>query len=274
MEDHHRAYHIWKEASVKDRILVHIDAHLDFAWFSQDNPLNILEAETLKDMEHLIETVPVWNPSPSIRDRAPDIGNYICSAIRDGIVREFFWLVPDDFLDKRWKFNYWERYIRGILKEIPKHKSCVMVEGRRIRTRFYNCPVTMCTVRDMPLFYGEPVLLDIDTDFFLTDFAAQQNIFLLQIKKRLPWMWPQELVGILKEKGLEPDLITIAYSVEKYFTPLEFKYLGDELKVFLSGQSVSDAIREGFELRNMAQEYLAKTKEVIQCLKENKRLKE
>jgi tetratricopeptide (TPR) repeat protein len=254
MEDHDRAYYAWKDYSVKDRVLVHIDAHMDFAWFSQDDPAHILEAKTLKDVDRLINSVNIWNPSPDQRDTAPDIGNYICSAIREGIVREFIWVVPDDFLDTRRKFIYWKQRIERVLREIPRHKSKVVIEGSWVRTRFYDCPVTVCTASGMPDISGNPVLLDIDVDFFVTDFERQENIYLLQIKKRLPWMWPRDLIEILKGKGLKSDLATISYSVEKYFTPLEFKYLGDELKTLLSGQPVSDAARDGFEFRRLASE--------------------
>ena len=39
MENHDEAYHIWRRANVKDRILVHIDAHHDMWWIPDDAPV-------------------------------------------------------------------------------------------------------------------------------------------------------------------------------------------------------------------------------------------
>ncbi|MFZ6016554.1 MAG: hypothetical protein ACOYU0_02855 [Nitrospirota bacterium] len=47
--------------------------------------------------------------------------------------------------------------------------------------------------------------------------------------KRTPWILPERLVERLTLKGITVDILTISYSVEGGFTPLRYKYLGEEL---------------------------------------------
>src|SRR5271156_61451 len=63
MENHDQAYYAWRDAGVRDGVLVHIDAHHDM-WCIEDN-------------------------------RCITIANFICPALREGIVREAYWVVPD-----------------------------------------------------------------------------------------------------------------------------------------------------------------------------------
>ena len=65
MENHDGAYYIWRDLGVKDRILVHIDAHHDM-WWAEDTKASLVT-----------------------------IANFICPALKEGIVREVFWVVPD-----------------------------------------------------------------------------------------------------------------------------------------------------------------------------------
>ena len=58
MENHDQAYFVWKDAGVRDKILVHVDAHDDLSWVADRSSLNI--------------------------------GNFICQALKEGMVREIF----------------------------------------------------------------------------------------------------------------------------------------------------------------------------------------
>src|SRR5665647_2033865 len=63
VENHDEAYHAWRHAGFLGRQLVHVDAHHDMAWLADPGQLNI--------------------------------GNYLCQAIKDGVVSEVVWVVPD-----------------------------------------------------------------------------------------------------------------------------------------------------------------------------------
>ena len=58
MENHDEAYYAWRDAGVKQKVLIHIDAHHDM-WFIR-------------------------------KDSHITIANFICKALEDDIVREVF----------------------------------------------------------------------------------------------------------------------------------------------------------------------------------------
>jgi hypothetical protein len=41
MENHDEAYRVWRRAGVRDRVLVHIDAHDDVVWAADEASINI-----------------------------------------------------------------------------------------------------------------------------------------------------------------------------------------------------------------------------------------
>ena len=95
MEDHVQAYDTWKAAGVRDRILVHIDGHLDFDWIADRSPEELLAAGSSAELDRLLTQVSAWNlDGRSPRERVTS-ANFIYPAIRDGLVREFFWVMPD-----------------------------------------------------------------------------------------------------------------------------------------------------------------------------------
>ncbi len=63
VENHDAAYHAWRDAGVRRRILIHIDAHHDMWWVSDPGEITI--------------------------------ANFISPALAEDIVREVFWVVPD-----------------------------------------------------------------------------------------------------------------------------------------------------------------------------------
>jgi tetratricopeptide (TPR) repeat protein len=251
IEDHNEAYDIWRNFRLKNKILVHIDAHIDFAYFPENNPLRLLDSKSLQELKSLIKNEKIWNPSPDPKDTMPDIGDYIYPAIKEGIIGEFYWVVPDDFLDTNKKLAYWKKRLARIIKKIPGHRALFIIRKGCIFTKFYNCNVIICNLAGLPQISDE-VILDIDTDFFITDFKSEKNVALAQMRKRLPWIWPKGLVEALKDKGIKAEAVTIAYSVERYFTPLEFKYLGDNLKILLNGNHFDADTMKAMECRDAA----------------------
>ena len=41
MENHDEAYHVWRQAGISQRVLVHVDAHHDMAWLGGEGRLDI-----------------------------------------------------------------------------------------------------------------------------------------------------------------------------------------------------------------------------------------
>jgi hypothetical protein len=219
MENHDRSYFLWRDAAFKNRILVHIDAHHDM-WWIDDN-------------------------------RSLTIANFICVALREQIVREVYWVVPDG----TWENSAARKALSGHLKELLKtyrgDPAGTKWEHHRIRTSVMDCPLVICSLDTLPAF-SENVLLDIDTDYLTIPRVSYRTEDVLA---PVPWRSPEELTEILRSRALSTDFVTIAYSVEGGYTPLAWKYLGDELATRLGHpdqKEMADAylrLREGIVAR-------------------------
>ena len=200
MENHDEAYHIWRDAGVRQRILVHIDAHDDLGWI--ENP----EATT--------------------------IANFICPSLKEDLVAEVYWVVPDQTLSSLKGRKAVRRRLKKILQQYSGNSRLVGVDSQRISAFVLGKPLYVCPLSGLPAFQ-ESVLLDIDVDFLVIPRACGSA----EEPPALPWRWPDELLAAL-DCRLRPHLVTIAYSVEGGYTPLKWKYLGDELALRL--ESVND----------------------------------
>jgi tetratricopeptide (TPR) repeat protein len=195
-ENHDQAYYIWRDAGVINRKLVHIDAHHDMSW--ADDKATI------------------------------DIGNFICPALKQALIQEIFWVIPDaTFRDAKSRKPVL-RHLKQILKKY-QGTSSIVVEDHQITTSVMERKLTVCPLFSLPML-REAVLLDIDVDYLVIPRVSYGKWDELG---SLPWRWPCELIKRLHNTGIRSDLVTIAYSVEGGYTPLQWKYLGQEIMLRL-----------------------------------------
>jgi len=192
MENHDRAYELWSEGGMHQRTLVHIDAHHDMVW---------------------------------AEDRAGlSIANYICFALKEQIVREVYWVVPDH----TWTTWAGRAAVRAHLEEILSRypdSGPVRWDGPRLRTAILGRPLAICALDSLPRL-DERILLDVDVDYLT---IPRVSYGAWDARAPLPWRWPIDVVATLREAGVASDFVTIAYSVNGGYTPLGWKYLGMEL---------------------------------------------
>lgn len=205
IDNHDEAYLLWREHGFRKRVLVHVDAHHDMWWTADSTSLTI--------------------------------ANFLCPALRDGIVRELYWVVPDDTWQTKSGRGALHAHLRMIQRGYPEKAAPVYVEDSRIRTTVLGCPLVICSLDALPR-QSERVLLDIDTDYLVIPTVTYRRS---DPHADLPWRWPHELHERLRERRVEADFVTIAYSVEGGHTPLRWKYLGDEIGLRLDR---SERVRE------------------------------
>ncbi|KAF0121588.1 MAG: hypothetical protein FD151_1165 [bacterium] len=225
MENHNDALLCWRKTGQHKKILVHIDAHFDFAWIADKDPQDILNAKSLADFRRIAEKNLFWNLSNKTKGKLTHIGNYIYPAIKEDIVKEFNWVVPDRLFSKRRNIIRLKNEIDRIITLNPKQGSPLKLHGNHLISDLCGIKLVIGTLKDLPML-EEDVLLDIDVDYF--------------IDKERAWFYPDRFVKILEEKGLKSDLTTIAYSVEGGFTPIGYKFIGDHLNYLLNGCSEQD----------------------------------
>ena len=223
MDDHAQAYRIWKKQAVKNRILVHLDAHMDCNLIPEKGIDSILAVNTLKELNNLLEDPGYWDLSGKTKEQLIAGGNFIYAALREGMIKEFYWVVPD----YAWNPAECAQILKNMVKKYPQAGmediKNIEISQETIKARFGSLPVICCRLLDLPVI-SEEVLLDIDLDFMLENGESSDK----NVDKK-PWIWPDELAIKIKEKGLKTDLITIASSVKDGFTPEKYRYFSGEL---------------------------------------------
>ena len=196
MENHDQAYYLWRDAGFKNRILVHIDAHDDMHYADPEDPINIT--------------------------------NFICPALREDIVREVYWVIPDCNWQVAGGIAPVRRYLQKVTDCYPGPSVRARVEGREVVGSALGKSIRVCSLDSLPRFQEE-VILDIDVDFLTSRRILGGN----RDPRDLPWIWPEELGSRLTAKNLRASFTNIAYSVEGGYTPLSWKFLGEELALRL-----------------------------------------
>lgn len=212
MENHDEAYRIWHNAGVRQKILIHFDAHHDMWWLKDGAPITY--------------------------------ANFICAALREDIVREIFWVVPDRTWESSRRRKAVIRHLRNIRKKYPGSSPAQKGKSNQISTSVFQKPLTVCSLDSLPNI-EEKVLLDIDVDYLVIPFAPYGES---DTHDEVPWCWPKEFLSKMLERKIRSDLVTIAYSVEGGHTPLKWKYLGDELELRLKQPNDGEPIISGMEL--------------------------
>ena len=238
MEDHDRAYYAWKDAGFKDRILVHLDAHLDFDWIAYRDPLSLLKTQNLREVEQLLAEGSRWNLARRRVEELIHVGNYLYPTLNDGLVRSVYWVVPDQVMESQIERKALVEIFNERKKKNPQGVQQLRWKDGKFLAALCGKDVTVCRLQDLPDIH-EPVLLNIDTDYLVVHSFCDPYPY-VDPRALIPWIWPQELVSRLAEKGLTTDFVTIAYSVQGGYTPLAFKFLGDDLRRLLEGRPLSE----------------------------------
>ena len=249
IEDHDEAYSFWKKLGLRGRPLIHLDAHIDFNFHPVKSPHETLkEAKSKKDLIRQLSTNLMYAKLKIKEKSLTNIGNYVYPAMRDGIVNDFYWVIPGD----RKEFNKSLKSLYNILKSNARRdpfKTEKIIEEKGIlRTKIYEKNFIITTLEDLPENISN-ALLDIDTDYLTTESIRKAGAS-QDVAKRFPWIWPEELINRLKAKKIQPSCMTIAYSVNGGFTPLVYKFLGDELAIFLN--DTDESLKKNISNKNKA----------------------
>lgn len=220
----------WRRAGVHDRVLVHLDGHPNLDWIPDETVARLAAATATELLNHEIHPY-------SLRDDPHagfGVANFVYPAARLGLVRELIWVVPDGALRDR---GAAQRLILGAL--IREMQMVPVAEARSlrfddgvVRGQILELPIIVCELSHLPRL-DEPVLLDIDLDYFttrsvLTGYVTGQ-----------PWTGPARVLDALRERGLRTDLATISLSTLGGFVPPTARWIGQTLR-----QRLRDPARE------------------------------
>jgi tetratricopeptide (TPR) repeat protein len=220
IENHDEALLIWHNSGCANRSLIHVDAHHDMWWVAPGQTVTI--------------------------------ANFISPALRDGLLSEIHWVIPDRSWESAENRRHILHHLCRIQKDFPGRPESIEIRRNRISTTLFGKPLHICSVDGLPKF-REEVLLDLDVDFLILPRVTYGDN---DPHPALPWIWPADLLSRLHAREVHSDLVTIAYSVQGGYTPLRWKYFGDELEAHLGGADTG--ILRGMRMMREAAEAAAR----------------
>ena len=256
IEDHHEALKIWRKRGFKNFDLVHLDAHIDFEFYQAKPRERVAkEAKSLTELRRELERSILYERYERDFDKQTNIENYIYPAMVEGIIKDFYWVVPGEIKE----FKNSIKIIKSMLKSFARQDGSRLcnrphTSGRNFLSPYYiikdgtisaevfGRKFVICILEKLP-FLKQRVLLDIDTDFLVVNSLLSSN-HVAQIAQRVSWISPLRLAKILNKRIKRPKVITIAYSVNGGFTPIKYKHLGDELAYRLSLAKFEERFRK------------------------------
>src|SRR2546425_7482905 len=152
MEDHDGAYYAWKQAGLRDRIAVHIDAHIDFAWIPEKDPEELLNVRTLRELEDLSTADSLWNFTSRPKDKLINEGNYLNPALREGILRSVYWVAPEGFFGTPGRRKRLEAMLHKMRKWNPRALQQIAWTNGVLQAELYGKPLAICPLSKIPRF--------------------------------------------------------------------------------------------------------------------------
>ncbi|MFA5505276.1 MAG: tetratricopeptide repeat protein [Vulcanimicrobiota bacterium] len=207
-DDHYEAFCTWREAGLSDLTCIHVDAHLDVmsTGFNEESLQGIARARSREELES-------YRGNPRLPWGGFHCGNYLYPALKDGTVSELIWVLPAHIIGG-------ESFVDGVRQETQNWLDLQLEEygglrgeGGAVVGTLEGCRFVVCTAENLPPIPEDArVALDIDVDYFIRN--TDDRI----------WQTPHQLHDLLGPLNIE--VLTVAYSVDGGYTPLQERYLG------------------------------------------------
>lgn len=236
IEDHDEALKVWRKAGIRQATLLHFDAHLDYAMPAAEEPVLLLQqARSVRELKEKLEASQLFLRYESNFAKQTNIGNFIYPAMREGIVRDFWWIVPGNAQE----FKQSLPIIKKIFRNFFSGRRLVFnITGGIVNVHIGEEVICVCCFDSLPSLRSDNLLLDIDADYLVIDSIRRANNTQC-IGKRKLWVDPQAFVPKLSERVPFWKLATISYSANGGFTPLVYKYCADEIASYLSPRDMT-----------------------------------
>lgn len=199
MEEHCQAYFAWKKLGWRDQWCWHVDAHLDIG----KTDLGASRLEQLRGCASSVEAKEAGLMGNSYLPWGGlHCGNYLLPAIMEGIVSKLTWVIPPD-LPEGALLTWARRHLNNWFELDLQEYASLAFENERVVGTLLGIPVEIGTLEHLTL-PDEPVLMDIDIDYFLTEQGEP---------------WQDSDVFAEQIQSVPVAFQTVAYSVIGGFTP-------------------------------------------------------
>ena len=170
---------IWRDAGSTNRVLVHIDAHHDMWWIDDDESLTI--------------------------------ANFITPALKNGLIRQLFWVVPD----ATWQTTEGREAVSRHVGKSPDVSWRCQPRSRgveSVRTQVLGKPLTVCSLDALPTWTMDEGVLPRYRRGLLRH--PERLVRRSGRSRRASMVLARRVDLALCARQLCTDLATIAYSVE------------------------------------------------------------
>lgn len=258
IEDHSEALLKWAQEGLRDAVVVHVDAHDDLGYIPDDKIDKIRSLIKAKRWKELEKSRDIGNRSLF------KLNNFLYAAVKLRIVKEIYWVLPYRFFDD---IPLAEEKVKVFLKntgsKFPEDDINMMrMKAGCLTGMLSGVNISICSPFTLPKII-EPVILDIDIDFFpILAFESQQSK-LRALKIFLDFM---------NYKELRIKYANIAYSVNDGYTRPIHRYIGDEIFEIIRNPQIlhADSPPELWTFRDTAENMLSggEDKLVVEYLEE------
>ena len=203
----------WFAAGVSNATLVCLDAHLDLQFIERSRIERLRRCTTATELRRLESRHPL---SPD-RSSCYGIEDFLFSAARLGLIARLIWVAPAHVA---------QGGMRAALSALQQMEDVTLADlesfhrtpGGWIEGRLLGLDLAICDLAQLPqLTLKEPLLADIDTDYFV------------RVPEDLVWAEPLAAVAALQALPAIPAELTISRSVGSGFLPLQHRFLADQL---------------------------------------------
>ncbi|NGP46776.1 hypothetical protein G4V62_18190 [Bacillaceae bacterium SIJ1] len=151
------------------------------------------------------------------------IGSFIRHAINTNIVNSYYWIIPKDFHKN--KFRHTEVLLH---LQFNGTQNIKVLKNGVITGKLNDCEIWVGPYDLLPKI-NEPVLLDIDIDYFITSptFVGYKESLSI-------WEQPKELIRFLEKNNILNKIITICTSIQGGYTPFQWKCLADYIQFLIT----------------------------------------
>ncbi len=227
VEDHCDALLYWLERGYRNRRVLHVDTHDDSRLTSDENVRKIEQLVGAGDYEELARLSGV---SFSSTPKAFDIGNFLYTGWKLGVVREVCWIIPGypHQIEDIGRVRSW---LQAIGFDAASANSFRIVDGE-IRGNRSGMPMVICTAGNIP-HCDEPTLLSLDIDYLVGHYDDPDTTPMRDEVLKLH--------RAIQESGLRTDFVLISFSVHGGSITLEHKYAGDYFERLIGDPSARES---------------------------------
>lgn len=217
MEEHCEAYFAWKQAGLRGAWCWHVDAHLDIGRDGLDEATlqALADCSTYEQAQQRGLCGDPFVPWGGL-----NCGNYLYAAIRHGMVGRLTWVIPPD-LPVGGMLSWARQHLNGWFDLRISESVELKEQNGHVSGTILGIPFSVGTAAALPV-PTEPVLLDVDLDYFLTTRGE---------------LWAESA-------DFPPSrFTTVAYSVKGGYLSEEYRRLAGAWVQDVSGYSPDDVDR-------------------------------